>query len=1213
MIQKGFESRVKIQQIIDNQLPEFILDESPKASEFLKQYYISQEYQGGTIDISDNLDQYLKLDNLIPEVVVGFTTLSIDISSTNDTIQVSTTKGFPQKYGLLRIDDEIITYTGITENTFTGCIRGFSGITNYHQDLNYEELVFSSSDATSHTQGSEVQNLSSLFLQEFYKKIKYSLTPDLQNRDFVSELNVGNFIKEARTLYQSKGNEESFRILFNVLFGETPKVINLEDFLIKPSSANYARRLVVVAEVLSGNALKLEGQTLIKSTDSGTTASISEIEVIKRKNKVYYKLLLFVGYDSSFDSITGEFNITGSTKNIELVSIGDNVITVDSTIGFPESGTIYSGNNVITYGSKSVNQFFDCNGITSEISTASTIFSEETYYGYEDGDTSKKVELRITGVLSDYIPIETNSPLTVGEKIGIKSIGKIIDNPSADKTYKQIFANSWIYNTSSRYQVIDDFVSGNTNQITLKDDIDKSSLKIGDSIDVLYRDTEEVVKSNLIVVSLTDNEITLDNYCTLSSSFNYDIRRRIKNVNSAIELEYDKITSDIQNVYDGNDSYMYVASNSLPSYTIDKSLYSYIASGVNDLNSETNLYSKIIFNTKVSFIDGSEVYYQPSEDPISGLVEGIYYVQVLSNSIFSAIRLYSSRTSVGSVNYVSFGALSSGQHIFILSSQKERILSPQKILRKFPLDINISDGGSDDEPPIGPVGMLINGVEIFNYKSTNKIYYGPLKKVNILNSGKNYDVINPPLLSPSSGSALIQSIITGSIEKIYVDPQDFDTDTKVSVALTGGNGSGAVFRPVFERKRRELEFDARLSTSGGGVNVTTETITFLSDHNLVDGQEIIYRSLNNTAVGIGTFLGSTANTGITLKNETSYYAKFVNNLTIRLYPSLFDFNAGINTIGFTTSNASGIQKFVTEVKNTLTEIKVVNGGEGYTNRKLRVLPTGISTGSDVISFTNHGFNDGEIVTYSTTGTSISGLSTTNQYYVIKLDDNSFRLSDAGIGATITSNYKRGKYTNLQSSGSGYHIFNYPEITLKVQYGSVGLNTDQVKGEIVATPIVRGNIIDTYVYDGGADYGSTILNYHKKPTISIKSGKDAQCKPIIVNGEITDISIQFGGSEYYSIPDINAVDASGSGKGAILKPVIVNNKLSDIVIINSGVGYSQNDTIIEVVPAGKNALFDAQVRDLTINNNVLLNDVNSNLSETNEIIISSNNNLQYGIP
>ena len=61
MIQTGFESKVKIQQIVESQLPSFILDESPNAVEFLKQYYVSQEYQGGPIDITDNLDQYLKL------------------------------------------------------------------------------------------------------------------------------------------------------------------------------------------------------------------------------------------------------------------------------------------------------------------------------------------------------------------------------------------------------------------------------------------------------------------------------------------------------------------------------------------------------------------------------------------------------------------------------------------------------------------------------------------------------------------------------------------------------------------------------------------------------------------------------------------------------------------------------------------------------------------------------------------------------------------------------------------------------------------------------------------------------------------------------------------------------------------------------------------------------------------------------------------------
>ena len=91
MIQTGFESRIKIQQIIDHQLPEFVLDESPKAAEFLKQYYYSQEYQGGPVDIADNLVEYKGLDYLNTRNLIGFTSLTSYISGVDDTIYVQST------------------------------------------------------------------------------------------------------------------------------------------------------------------------------------------------------------------------------------------------------------------------------------------------------------------------------------------------------------------------------------------------------------------------------------------------------------------------------------------------------------------------------------------------------------------------------------------------------------------------------------------------------------------------------------------------------------------------------------------------------------------------------------------------------------------------------------------------------------------------------------------------------------------------------------------------------------------------------------------------------------------------------------------------------------------------------------------------------------------------------------------------------------------
>ena len=50
--------RVKISQVIENQLPEFVQAENPLFVDFMKQYYVSQEFQGGPVDLGENIDRY---------------------------------------------------------------------------------------------------------------------------------------------------------------------------------------------------------------------------------------------------------------------------------------------------------------------------------------------------------------------------------------------------------------------------------------------------------------------------------------------------------------------------------------------------------------------------------------------------------------------------------------------------------------------------------------------------------------------------------------------------------------------------------------------------------------------------------------------------------------------------------------------------------------------------------------------------------------------------------------------------------------------------------------------------------------------------------------------------------------------------------------------------------------------------------------------------
>ena len=1218
MITTGIDKRVKVQQIIENQIPEFLLSESPKAVDFLKQYYISQEYQGGVIDLTDNLDQYIKLDNLTPEVVVGETTLTSGITTTTTIVNVSSTKGFPKEYGLFKVNDEVITYTGLTTNTFTGCIRGFSGITSYHAINQPEELVFTDSTATNHETDATVLNLSALFLKEFYKKTKSTLTPGLENVDFVNNLDVSNFIKNSKSLYQSKGTEESFRILFNVLYNETPKVIDLEEYLIKPSSAEYIRREIVLAEAITGNPTKLLGQTIIKSTDINTrapiAASVSEIEPLTRGEKVYYKLGLFVGFNDR-DLIEGTFTIPGITKSITDVSVGSSVITVDSTVGFAATGFVVSGINTnIYYGSKSLNQFFDCENITSPISATDDVRSDEFYYGYENGDLSKKVELRLTGVLSDFEPTSDIRLLTEGEKITVKNVGEKITDPLLNKSRKQIFANSWIYNTSSRFRVSS--INGN-NFVLFTSDIDKSSIKVGDGVQILFRNEENVAGTGVVKsVSSSTKTIDLDPLSSVSGgSFtvdpnrDYDIRRSIKTASSStvdVEFGNNVLTADTTNVYNDSDENMYVASNSLPSYTITASIPQSIlpnATGNIDLqgyNPSTLKFSVISFPSNVNFITGDEITYTAQGTIIPGLVEGSYFVEVLSSK--NQIRLYKSRSFIPIADFEEFGSLplNTGTHTFSLIGTVNQKIGAQKILREFPLEPNIVSSSNEKTLP-GTTGLLINGVEILNYKSNDKIYFGPLESIKVLNSGSNYDVLVPPTLevsSPSSGGtrALVQPVVVGEVTDIQIDPQDFDIQKVLSVTVEGGNGSGAVFEPILSKRKREISFDGRLISQSGGIDNINETLTFLTDHHISSGLPLIYDSNGNNPLGVGTVgndgtsvvgLGTT-----TLVNSATYYPLVVNSNTVKLFQNINDYNTGINTVGFTTFNKDGIHKFkLFKEEKTLKDIKILDGGSNYQNRQLFVKPTGINTSNNTINFVNHGFSTGDKIVYSNnvglgstqpqqiTGLSTyTGITTTSVLYnVLSIDDNSFRITNAGLGGTSLDNYDRLNYVKFSDQGTGFQVFKYPDIKLNLKYELA--NTDV--GVITSTPVVRGSIDDLYLYEDGSGYGSDILNLEKPVNVTRKVGKDAELKPIISNGSISFVEIQSKGQNYQSAPDLEVVGI-GTGLGAKLRAVVENGKIIDVVILEGGLQYQEDTTSIVVKSPGSELKVDTTIRSLFTN-------------------------------
>ena len=73
-----------------------------------------------------------------------------------------------------------------------------------------------------------------------------------------------------------------------------------------------------------------------------------------------------------------------------------------------------------------------------------------------------------------------------------------------------------------------------------------------------------------------------------------------------------------------------------------------------------------------------------------------------------------------------------------------KTLQSQNILREVALPKDDNEEVVPTEP--GFTGILINGVQVLNYKAGDVIKYGQIDEIEVSSPGSDYDVINPPLV-----------------------------------------------------------------------------------------------------------------------------------------------------------------------------------------------------------------------------------------------------------------------------------------------------------------------------------------------------------------------------------------------------------------------------------------------------------------------------------
>ena len=619
-------------------------------------------------------------------------------------------------------------------SSLRGCARGVSDVAEFDE---YHNQVFAKEEQlaqSTHNSGSVVHNLDSMIIKQVFDKFRRQYMPTIQI-DY-SQVNPIRVIKSIKDFYLSKGTKTATQYLFKILFGEQVDLYYPREEMITPSAASWVVDTILRAELISGNSADLKDAQLVQVADpvdqniKDASVLIENVISIIEGTDVIYELAI------SEETLSGEFKIPYKTVLVEPLNTTEGIITVDSTIGWPEkNGTIIiDDNEVVQYKEKSLNQFIECtrskNGVVEDWDPGTTIHSD--IFVYANRGQENEVKLRILGIAEAGTTIleDTGSYYLPGDKLNVAALG------STDETE---LLQSWLYNVKKLIRV-DRIEPGGLNRTATVTCSNPHGLLVEDAVTIyganpaVYNGTFEVTArldeftfSYLIPVP---TDIEPQGNILLSVDLN-----RGKSTQTTIDEVISLFTSNVQNSFFNND-YVYVAASGLPNYKIGPFQGSALIPG--------NQRKLLRFPRNVETVS-TRTTIKPNT-PIGSWVNGV------------------AAWSYKDQEFVTFGPITG---INITNSGENYDAGS-------PPNLEISGGGGTG----AAASVIVNG---------------SLSSVDVINEGSGYT--EQPLISIVGGGgsgATAQAVVTnGRVTRVLVGNPGTGYTSQPTISITGGNGTGA--------------------------------------------------------------------------------------------------------------------------------------------------------------------------------------------------------------------------------------------------------------------------------------------------------------------------------------------------------------------------------------------------------------------------------------
>ena len=348
----------KISNLIESQVPDFVLEDHPLFLDFVKAYY--QLMESAEIQLTNIGDpDIIKLE--------GSAGGSIHLDGTNvnsddeeDNILLEDTS-----YGDF-VNGETITggTSGATSTVLIEDVDDGARLFVSHQNKFKEgELITGSSSGAQATIGkyraNPIQNIQQLldyadvdktisgFLSKFRNSFLTSVPENLHG-----DISKQKLIKNIKTLYQAKGTKRASEIFFKLLFNEPAEIRYPKDEMLRVSDGKWdTRKIIRALQVGTADAANLVGQTITQANDP-TSSTVNEATAIVED---VFKFLiggvevteLVIGDDSVSGTFVAGETITGTDNTDEDVLVSLTVSSIIDEKTITNDGALYNEDDTV--------------------------------------------------------------------------------------------------------------------------------------------------------------------------------------------------------------------------------------------------------------------------------------------------------------------------------------------------------------------------------------------------------------------------------------------------------------------------------------------------------------------------------------------------------------------------------------------------------------------------------------------------------------------------------------------------------------------------------------------------------------------------------------------------------------------------------------------------------------------------------------------------